>query len=587
MSMSNPLRSIICLAAIVLVSFCVTCSASAAEQPGWSRDDAAHLLRRAGFGATPQQIDRTYALGREEAVEYLINGKLPDGVEAPFAHVDLEPFKMTDQGLDQRQGPEKIFEVQKFRIWWIDRMVRTDRPLEEKMTLFWHGLFTSGLRESKIPRWLIDQNLLFHKEAIGNYKRLTREIIYDPAMLKYLNNDENVRGKPNENLARELMELFTMGEGNGYTEQDIPQVARALTGLTPRPPRLGGGGSIMRPTMHDIGQKTIFGHTGRFGPDDVVNLIFDRPEPANYLAQRLWTFFAGPEAGEQDLAPIAAALREHNWDVAPALRVMFNSRAFYSDKNRHAIIKSPIELEVGTLRLLEEPPEPRILFAATNAAKVMGEELLQPPNVKGWPGGEHWITSSAIYTRYNVASAMAAGTYGFFGGGLGMLRGKEANGNKALPAGSGQAPSAGSGQAAGAESSATVGKATDAGQQVTSAPPEESKKDLKRQNKQAINQQERAKVRQEMAALPPLPPPAALVVTRKLFPQLVGKDATADQVVDAAVARFLQQPLPADKKKVLAEALGDDSIRLGQPTSDRRVRQMIGLLMSTPEYQTE
>ena len=571
MKTMNPMRSVTCLAAILFVLSSLS-PVKAGEASSWSRDDAAHLLRRAGFGATPSQIDHTYGLGREAAVEYLISGKLPDGAEAPFAPVDLEPFKLTDPGLDMRQGPEKFFEVEKFRIWWIDRMVRTDRPLEEKMTLFWHGLFTSGLRETKIPRWLIDQNLLFHKEAIGNYKRLTREIIHDPAMLKYLNNDENVRGKPNENLARELMELFTMGEGNGYSEKDIPQVARALTGLTPRPPRLGGTGAIMRPMMHDNGEKTIFGHTGNYGPDDVVNLIFDRPEPANHLAERLWNFFGGPDASEADLAPVAAALRDHNWDVAPALRVMFNSRAFYSDKNKHAVIKSPIELEVSTLRLLEEPPEPRILFAATNAAKVMGEELLQPPNVKGWPGGEHWITSSAIYTRYNVASAMAAGTYGFFGGGLGVLRGKEGNGNKA----------------AAAINPAAAGKVNEpADQQLTSAPPEESKKELKKQNKQAINRQERQKVLEELAAMPPLPPPAALVVTKKLFPQLAGKEATADEVVDAAVARFLQQPLPTDKKKVLSDALGEDSIRLGQPASDRRVRQMIGLLMSTPEYQTE
>src|SRR2546423_3189911 len=252
----------------------------AADKPDWSRDDAAHLLRRAGFGGTPQQIDRTYELGRNAAVEYLISGKLPSGAAAPFEHVELQPFPKNDEGLDQRQGPERQFEMQKLRAWWIDRMVRTDRPLEEKMTLFWHGLFTSGFRECKVPRWMAQQNALFHKEAIGNYRRLTDEILHDSAMLKYLNNDENLRGHPNENLARELMELFTMGEGNGYSEKDIPEVARALTGMT-----IGKDAKAeFQARYHDDAPKTIFGKTGNYMPDDVVDLIFARPEPSTYLS---------------------------------------------------------------------------------------------------------------------------------------------------------------------------------------------------------------------------------------------------------------------------------------------------------------
>lgn len=560
-----------CLIAVISLCSFAPALLGATDPAGWTRDDAAHLLRRAGFGGTPTQIDRTYALGREAAVEYLITGTLPAGAEAPFIHVDLPAIEINDD-MNQRQGPERLFEVQKLRTWWMDRMVRTDRPLEEKMTLFWHGLFTSGIRECKIPRWMAGQNQLFHKEAIGNYKNLTREIIHDPAMLKYLNNDENLKGKPNENLARELMELFTMGEGNGYAEKDIPEVARALTGLAPRPPRMAGSGAIMRPMMHDNGPKTIFEHTGNFGPNDVVELIFARPEPANYLAGKLWTFFGGPGASDQDLRPIADALRNNHWEVAPALRVMFNSPGFYSAHTKLAIIKSPIQLEVTTLRLLEEPDEPRILMALAGGARQMGEELFQPPNVKGWPGGEHWITSSAIYTRYNIAAALANGTYGSFGNGMGMLRGKEGQPKKAA------------GNLAPQEAVSPKDKAAD---QVTSAPEPESKKnEAKRDTKQALAEQAREKIRQELAALPPVSPPAQLVSPSKLFPQLA-KEPTADQVADAAIARFLQQPLSADKRKVLTDALGAEPIQLGQPASDRRVRQMIGLLLSTPEYQVE
>ncbi|HEX4793364.1 MAG TPA: DUF1800 domain-containing protein [Humisphaera sp.] len=573
---------------ILIILASLTGTSNAAQTSDWSRDDAAHLLRRAGFGGTPQQIDRMHDLGRANAVEYLVSGKLPEGATAPFAHVELPPFKLSDDGLDPRLNPERLFEMEKLRAWWLDRMVRTDRPLEEKMTLFWHGLFTSGIKETKVARWMVDQNLLFHREAIGNYKTLTREILHDPAMLKYLNNDENLIGKPNENLARELMELFTMGEGNGYDEADIPQVARALTGMSPRPPRSGMSGSMLRPLMHDSGRKTIFGKSGNFGPDDVVRLIFDKPEPANYLAKRLWTYFGQPDPTETQVRSVAEALLKNGWDVAPALRTLFNDPSFYSPKAKLTIIKSPVELVVSTLRLLEEPAEPRLLMVAINQSKQLGQELLQPPNVKGWPGGEHWITSSAIYQRYNISVAMANGQLGQgIGNGMAALRGKEpnaGNGNKAAlrQIGRGQLQNG-----AAAQQDEPAQKREDA--QISSSPAqqEENKKVDRKANQQVLNQQARMKVQEELRALPALPPPTEMVVPAKLFPQLAASDTTADQMVDAAAARFLQQPLSADKKAVLVESLGSAPIRLGQFDSDRRVRQMIGLMMSTPEYQVE
>src|SRR6266850_1921178 len=222
---------------------------SAATPESWSHDDAAHLLRRAGFGGTPQQIDKIHAMGKFAAVDYLLKtGPTTRPTTQPvFAAVNLPAFEM-DKLPDDKQAAQmqRRMEVQKLRAWWLDRMCRTDRPLEEKMTLFWHGLFCSGFMEVKEPSFMLQQNDLFHREAIGNYKRLAHEIIHDPAMLKYLNADQNIKGKPNENLARELMELFTMGEGNGYTEKDIAEVARALTGLA-----VGPRGAVFRPFRHD------------------------------------------------------------------------------------------------------------------------------------------------------------------------------------------------------------------------------------------------------------------------------------------------------------------------------------------------
>ncbi|HEV8606065.1 MAG TPA: DUF1800 domain-containing protein, partial [Tepidisphaeraceae bacterium] len=327
---------------------------------------------------------------------------------------------------------------------------------------------------------------------LGNYKRLAHEIVHDPAMLRYLNADQNIKGKPNENLARELMELFTMGEGNGYTENDIKEVARALTGLA-----VGPKGSMFRPFRHDGDRKTIFGKSGNYGPDDVVDLIFAQPQPANYLARRLWLFFGTPEPSDADVLPIARVLRESDYAIKPALRAMFLSPNFYSDKVKFSLIRSPVELVAGTVRQLDIQLGPQAIRLASESLNRMGQELLQPPNVRGWPGGEHWITSATLYTRYNICSILASGP-----GGGGRKGGMNA------------------------------------------------------------------------------------VAVEKMFNKLP-REAGAIDVVDAAVAKFLQRPLPEAKKAALVEAMGNGPIRVGSRDGDRRVLQMVGLLMSTPEYQMQ
>ncbi|HWE02511.1 MAG TPA: DUF1800 domain-containing protein [Tepidisphaeraceae bacterium] len=573
--------------AAILLAFAIICPITAyATEAQWSRDDAAHLLRRAGFGGTPTQIEAMHALGRDGAVDYLITGTLPSGSEAPFAHVELPPLTFSLEFDSRVQGPAALYSLQQMKVWWLDRMVRTDRPLEEKMTLFWHGLFTSGIREVRSVEWLANQNALFHREAIGNYKRLTHEIIHDPAMLKYLNNDENLKGRPNENLARELLELFTMGEGNGYTEKDIPEVARALTGMTGRRYKgfgrqgksdASGGHAEFVQRFHDDEPKTIFGKTGDYKPDDVVDLIFDQPQPSGYLAKRLWQFFGNPSPSDDEIAPVAEALRSGNWDLAPALRALFTSPAFYGDRSKWVVIKSPVELEASTLRLLEEPSQPRMLGAGVFAMNQLGQQLFEPPNVKGWPGGEHWMTSSAVFLRYNVAFAMANGMlgqnfgrFGFGGGGKGLKAAK------ATPKG-----------AAPAEAAKTDTAAVPATQEsVKGKNGDTATVDARRERIKAIRQEEAEKVREEITKLPPLPSPGQMVLPSKLFAAL-GNDPTPGQIVDAAIARFVQQPMPADKKATLAEALGAGPLKLGEPESDGRVRKMIGLLLSTPEYQVE
>ncbi len=486
---------------------------------GWTRADAAHLMRRAGFGATPVQIDALFALGKAGAVEYMLSGQAPPGVAPPFASAELPKFvhhdpeeppaPTTRPGTDEertRQLQLKILrkirkgalQVQHLRDWWLDRMVRSDHPLEEKMTLFWHGLLTSGVKEVKDGEMLVRQNLLFHEMALGSYLKLTHGIINDGAMLRYLNAGENIKGKPNENLARELMELFTMGEGNGYTEQDIGQAARALTGLG-----AGNFGSVMRPRLHDDDVKTIFGKTGNFGPDELVELILSKPEPAQYLAKKLWEFYAYPEPSMADLAPVIDALRSTRYELKPALRAIFMSPQFYSEKAKFSLITSPTEIVVQTIRELGPQSEPPAFGSVLRDMSVMGQELLQPPNVKGWPGGEHWITSSSLFTRYNTACNLVNGTYGEGGGRF---------------------------------------------------------------------------------AQPSTRPAARPVSPRELFPKLP-VDCSKEQLVDAAIDHFLQRPINTQKRDVLIKSLGDSPLTLGQKGTDQRVREMLCLLLSTPEYQ--
>ena len=586
---------------LLLLFFIVACvlsiapalpAAPAAAPASWSREDAAHLLRRAAFGGTPRQIDRLHAMGRDAAVEYLLTGQPPGGTEPAFAPVTLEDFKPSEDAVADRrealkdltpaerqalikargqaeagQPPPELTpelrrklqqakrtaqmngrqDIQRLRAWWVDRMLRTDRPLEEKMTLFWHGLFTSGVREVKVPLFMVNQNALLHRHALGNYRKLTHAIVHDPAMLKYLDNDRNVVGKPNENLGRELLELFTMGEGSGYTEKDIAEVARALTGLAPTP----GGVALVRPKGHDRGEKTIFGKAGNFGPDDVMDLIFDRPEPSRHLARRLWEFFAYPEPSDEELKPVADTLKRSGYELKPALRALFTSPAFYGEKARFALIKSPAELAVSTMRLLERRAEEMDVRAIERSLRAMDQELLQPPNVRGWVGGDNWITAATLYTRYNIATAMV---------------------NGGLPA-------------------AVMGRMQKDGKpQAGAKPPGEKPQDAKPQDaKPQAAEPDPRKLRHKMLERrreADGKTGGAGIEPAKLFASL-GESPPAAQLVDAAVERFLQRGLHAGKRQALVEVLADAPIRWGDADSDQRVRQMLGLLLSTPEYQVQ
>ncbi|MCK6455321.1 MAG: DUF1800 domain-containing protein [Phycisphaerae bacterium] len=385
------------------------------NEPLWSPDHAAHLLRRAGFGGTPEQVEQLASLGRAAAVESLVNYERIPALRETFepASHDLpsraELRAMSDDErqklvMDRRRAENA--QLERMRGAWVRRMAETPRPLEEKMVLFWHGHFTSGMREVKSSRLLWHQNELFRRHATGNFRTLLVEVSRDPAMILYLNNAQNVKGHPNENYARELMELFTLGIGH-YTERDVLEAARAFTGWGIE---RESGEFVFRARQHDDGVKIFLGERGPWNGGDVIDIILKKPRAAEYITERLWRFFAGTEPDPQVIRPLAAVLRKNKYELKPLLRAIFMHDQFYAERVMFVKIKSPVELVVGLCRALEIRPVDRAGVAF--GLRMMGQDLFQPPNVKGWDGGLNWINTATLFNRYNVVARLLSGSEG-------------------------------------------------------------------------------------------------------------------------------------------------------------------------------
>jgi uncharacterized protein (DUF1800 family) len=384
---------------------------------------AAHLLNRAGFGGTEDEIKRVLELGPVEAVEWLLD--FPDAGAEELSREDVPDLSsvegypksyreaqqimrgMTDQ--ERMAYRQQLMRANREAVlatgaWWVKRMAVGPYPLQEKLTLFWHGHFTTSARDERSAHLLWQQNELLRRQAAGNFGDFVSDISHDPAMLDYLNNQQNRKQHPNENYARELMELFTLGIGN-YTEDDIKEAARAFTGWGH-----DGDDFVFRKYDHDNGEKKFFGRKGNLDGEDVIDAILEHRACASYIAGKLFTFF-GYENPEPEITQgLGQVLRANDWNLRPLLRTMLTSQAFYSDKAIGTQIKSPVQLVVGTSRLLGlEPPVGRGLGASL---QQMGQVPLDPPNVKGWPGGRAWINTSTLFVRYNTAVRMVAGGEG-------------------------------------------------------------------------------------------------------------------------------------------------------------------------------
>jgi uncharacterized protein (DUF1800 family) len=396
----------------------------------WNADRARHLLERAGFGGTPDEIARLAALTPAKAVESLVNFAAIPSALAPFDasgiwDPGMDPFppsraeavrlardrgeglgeKVRPDGSQRRLQPvvDKFFyslaansiETQRLGLWWANRMLASPRPLEEKLTLFWHGHFATGQNKTRDYRLMQRQNDMFRAQAAGDLRTLLVGILKDPGMLVYLDNGENVKSHPNENFGRELLELFTMGVGN-YSEKDVREAARAFTGWTNEALAFK-----FNADQHDFGSKTFLGRTGDFNGEEIIDIILQQPVTAEFVGGKIYRYFVREDLAGPVKTTLGRTLRDGKYELKPLLTQIFRSKDFYSAASVATQIKSPVHLVVSTYRkagLTEIPTIPD--FGRMTAS--LGQSLFDPPNVAGWAGGRTWITPATLLQRGNL-----------------------------------------------------------------------------------------------------------------------------------------------------------------------------------------
>ncbi len=365
----------------------------------WSLKWAGHLFRRAGFGAPLPRLRQAVAEGVFGTLNRLLEG---DPFSAPRDH-DLS---RTSHSFAQTNNPFDL------RGWWLERMLHGS-PLREKMTLFWHNHFATSVIKVQTTALMLKQNELIRRHALGKFRPFLLEMSKDPAMLIWLDSNSNVAGKPNENYAREIMELFSLGVGN-YTEKDIREAARAFTGWHTRGPAFAPEFAAdmvfaFRADLHDKGEKTVLGQTGNWNGDDIVRIVLEQDAAPRFLVRKLYRFLiselAEPPAAL--LQPLADLFRKSDYDIALLVRTMLGSNHFYSGHAYRQRIKSPVEYVLDAVQALGMGMIPARCLV--NRMQAMGQELFAPPNVKGWPGGKAWLNTATLLARHNFAQALALG----------------------------------------------------------------------------------------------------------------------------------------------------------------------------------
>src|ERR1700737_4987146 len=365
----------------------------------WTRDAAAHLLRRAGFGGTPAEIDALYARGSVEA--------------AVSSLVDYSSIDTTAYEASLAAKNYNLLQTGGIRQWFLDRMAFSPRPLEEKMTYLLNLWWISGITKVRGVTLMLNQNRTMRQYATGKFDDYVVKISQDPAMLVWLDNWLSRNQRPNENYARELMELFTLGVNSGYTQTDVTEVARALTGWTlqgyTQADNYNGATFVDNPAFHDPGSKTILGRTGPWTGADATSIILNWSDSqgtksGRWVAEKTWTFFAYANPPDYIISQLGAVYDSSGHSLKEVLRAIFLSPDFYEPHALKTWVRSPVEYAVAQVRMLEGTTD---FSAAANSLSGMGQPLFDPSDAKGWDWGTSWMNTGTVFTRASLANSLS------------------------------------------------------------------------------------------------------------------------------------------------------------------------------------
>jgi uncharacterized protein (DUF1800 family) len=358
------------------------------ENAPWNLQRAGHLYRRAGFGATMTELEAALKNGPEKTIDAILNGG-PD--QDKF---DADTAKLADSITRANNG-------QQLSAWWLYRMLYTPHPLREKLTLFWHNHFATSNKKVANAGFMLRQYELMRRHALGSFRSLLQEMSKDPAMMVWLDTRGSKKGSPNENYARELMELFSLGIGH-YTEKDIREAARAFTGWDIR-----GAEPYFNAAQHDNGEKTVLGKKGKFQGADIVNICLEQQAAPTFIVGKLYRFFLSEtiEPTPELLEPLAEQFRRSDYDFGGLVKTVLRSNLFFSAQMYRTRVKSPVDFALGIVRALEGRIGTTALAAALDG---LGQHIFHPPSVKGWDGGQAWLNGHTLLARQNLALALTS-----------------------------------------------------------------------------------------------------------------------------------------------------------------------------------
>ncbi|RVU85743.1 DUF1800 domain-containing protein [Leucothrix sargassi] len=373
-------------------------------------EQSKHLVERTGLGPELEMIETLMAFDKQQAINYLLQ-RPANKFATPlptFTDYDTLRVMRRKKSADTNLMVNKLIRRERGQLqrWAITELLQSPNALQERMTWFWHNHFTSSIhRSNRTLNLMKQQTLLIRSQAMGNFAELLKAISYDPLMLIYLDGVSNKKGKPNENYARELLELFTLGEGN-YTDQDVKEVARAFTGW-----RINKNNeAVLTRNQYDKGKKTVLGKTGQFTSDDILNILLKHPKTAEFIATKLWAEFISTDTPDQTMIKQwAHTFRSSQYDIKSLLHAVLSSPAFWNESYKGTLIKSPIDMTIGSLRALDLEDRNLPLQSLLVQLRKMGQEPYNPPNVKGWPGGATWVDGATLPLRQQFLRRLTRG----------------------------------------------------------------------------------------------------------------------------------------------------------------------------------